>query len=78
MKLLQHLDLKLPQLAVGDDEEVPAPARRVKEGHPPELLLKPAEVGPAAAVLPGLQSLELGPKIVQKQRPDHLQDVLLG
>ena len=74
-QLPQHLDFQRAQLAVGDDEEVATAARRIEQAQRAELLLEPPEIGDAAA---RLQPLKLGPQVVEEQRLDHLQDVLLG
>ena len=73
-----HLHFEQPQFPVGDDEEVAAAAGRVEESKPSQFLLEAPQVGKAAAVLAGLEPGELGPQVVQEQRLDDLQDVLLG
>ena len=76
--LPDDLDFQQPQLPVSDNEEIAATAGRIKECQPPDLLLKPSEFGPTPTVLAGLQSTELGMKVVHEQRLNHLEDVLLG
>ena len=72
------LDLQGAQLAVGDDEEVAAAARRVQEAQRAEFVLEALQRGAAVRVLARPQPLELGAQVVQEQRLDDLQDVLLG
>ena len=72
------LDLQRAQLAVGDDEEVAAAARRVQEAQRAEFVLETLQRGAAVRVLARPQPLELGAQVVQEQRLDDLQDVLLG
>ena len=76
--LPQHVDLQRPKLAVGDDQEVAAAARGVEEPQRAELVPEPPQIGHCAAVPASLQPPELGPQVVEEQRLDHLQDVLLG
>ena len=52
---------KLPQPQAGSKNRIPA-----------QLFLKTAKIGAAAAVLAGLEALELGPQVVHEERLDHL------
>ena len=54
-----------------------AAARRVEEPQRAELVPELPQVRHAAAVPASLQPPELGPQVIEEQRLDHLQDVLL-
>ena len=69
----QHLELQQAQLAVADDEEVAAAAGRVKKREQPQFFVKLEQLVSIA-----LDLVELGPQLVQKQRLDELEDVLLA
>jgi hypothetical protein len=60
------------------DEKIPAAAGRIEKIQPPQPLMKRLQFDEAAGVPPGLQAGELGAHAVQKERLDHLQDVLFG
>ena len=76
--LSDDFDFEQPQFPVGDDEEVAAAARRIKERHAAEPRLELPERRKAAAAPARFRALELGAQVVHEQRLDHLQDVLLG
>ncbi|OQA29814.1 MAG: hypothetical protein BWY57_03196 [Betaproteobacteria bacterium ADurb.Bin341] len=67
---LEDFDLKQAQLAVGDDEEVAAAARRIEEPQLAQPLVELPEHGLAA---PGL--LELRPQGVHEERVNDLEDI---
>ena len=58
--------------------KLPQPHAGSKNVVRPELRLKRPEVGGASPVPARLQPREIGAQVVQEQRLDHLQDVLLG
>src|SRR5690348_2465736 len=68
----QYFELELTELPVSNHEEVAAAARRVKKRQGTEPLVKIEQ-----AVLVALDSVELLPQLVQEQRLDELEDVLL-
>ena len=57
--------------------KLPQPHAGSKSRSVPSLSRNFRRVGHAAAVPAGLQPPELGPQVVEEQRLDHLQDVLL-
>ena len=77
-ELADHFGFQDPQFAAGDDEEVAAAAGGVEETPLARLFLKTPKAGAAAAVLAGLEAIELGPQVVHEQRFEQLEDVLLG
>ena len=74
----QHLDFQGAQLPVGDNQEVAAAAGGIEETQSAEPLLEGEQFRKAAAVAAGLEPGELRPKIVEKERFDDLENVLLG
>ena len=58
------------QFPVSDDQEVAATAGGIQNSQPAELLMEPLEL---ALVSP--DPIELGSKVVEKQRPYHFEDV---
>jgi hypothetical protein len=78
MNLAQEFHFEPAQLAVGDDEKVPAAAGRIEEGEPGEPFVERLQLRPPPTVLPGLEAVELGAQVVEEQGLDDLHDVLFG
>jgi hypothetical protein len=69
----QHVQLQQAQLAVADHQEIAAAAGRVEKREGAQLLV---ELEQPVAV--AFDLLELGAQLIQKQRLDQLEDVLLA
>jgi hypothetical protein len=70
---LEDLNFRQAQLAVGDHQEVAAPAGRVEKTQSRKLVVKLLELP-----LIALDPLELLPQIIKEQRPHDLEDVPLA
>jgi hypothetical protein len=69
----QNVQFQQAQFAVSNDEEVAAPASRIEEFQFGEPLMELGKL-----LLLAFELLEFSAQIIKKQRPDHLEDVLLG
>ena len=73
-----HLDLQCPQLAIGDDQEIAAAARRIEDPKLAEPLVKSPQLGLAPGEAAGHDLLEVRSQFVKEQGLDDLEYVLLG
>ena len=78
MDFAQQFHFQGAELAIGDDQEIPATAGGIQEPQRRQPIVKSDQCRLPPGVAARLEAGELGPQLIQEQRADHLQNVRLG